>query len=323
MKKIIFLSVIVLLFSFISFQSILAIGQTTKPIVIKDVLRGQEVSAELQMVNSENKEVIYQLKAEGQIAGWATFYKIEDTNLENPITEINLSANSRVRSIVKFKVPLDASNGKYTGEVAIIEGSPTEKKEDGVSTDVFSRIGREVSITVTDKEIVDLEATVIPLKYGIRSGEPLKIKINYYNKGNVSLSPDVQLTIKKEGNTVFNAIFPYPESEGAIKPKERKTLSYVEWSTSGQENGKYIAEVKILHNDKVVAENSFKFSIGYFQNDIWVSAISFLGGGNLTFGWFVIGGILLAFAVLINVLQKRGVDFEKARVIFGNFRKLF
>lgn len=324
MKKIIFLSIAVLLFSFISIQLVFAIGQTTKPIVIKDVLRGQEFTAELQMVNSEDKEVVYKLTAEGQIANWASFYETSDKDLKNKITEIKIPAKSRVRAIVKFLIPADAPNGQYSGEVVVMtESSDNEQKEGNASANVLERVGRAVSIGVTDKEIIDLQATVIPSKYGVNKGEPLKIKINYYNNGNVSMKPDVQLKILKEGNAIFNATFSYPESENAIKPKERKTLSYVEWSSSGQETGNYRAEVKVLHNGQIVAENSFKFSIGYFSNSIWISAVSFLGGGNLFFGWFVSGVILLAIVILYDILRKKGINFAKGQAIFNNIRKLF
>ena len=324
MKKITYLLIFVLFFSFVSFQSVLAIGQTTKPIVIEDILRGQEFTAELQMVNSEDKEAVYQLKAEGQIASWASFYQESDQNLENPIQEVNISAGSRVRAIVKFQIPEDAPNGKYSGEVLVMtKASDNAGQEEGASVNVLDRIGREVLITVTDKEIIDLEAAVIPSKYGVNIGEPLKIKINYYNNGNVFMKPDVQLKILKGGNTIFNAIFSYPESEEAIKSKQRKTLSYVEWSTSGQESGNYTAEVKIMHNGEVVAENSFKFSIGHFQDSVWISAVSFLGGGNLAAGWFVIGGALLILAIIFDILRKKGINFSKAQVVFNNIRRLF
>ena len=325
MKKIIFLSIIILLFSFAFIQSVSAIGQTTKPIIIKDVLRDQEFTTELQMVNSEDKEAVYQLKAEGQIATWASFYGISDKDLKNPIQEIKIPAKSRVRAIVKFLIPSDAHNGEYKGEVVIISaGSDIQQQDGNASVNVLDRIGREVSIIVTDKEIIDLQATVIPSKYGVNNGDALKIKINYYNNGNVAMAPDVQLKILKDGSAIFNAIFSYPESEQPIKPKERKSLSYVQWSTSGQENGSYRAEVQVLYNGKVIAENSFKFSIGYFQNSIWISAVSFLGGGNLVFGWFVLAGILLAAAILFDIFRKKGIiNIIKGQAIFNNIRKLF
>ncbi len=311
MKRIIYLTAI-LLFSLISFQSVFAIGQMTKPIDIKDVLRGQEVVETLILFNSEDKDATFYLKANGKIANWATFYATEDTSFKTPITEVNLLPKSQVQTIVRFNVPKDAPNGEYLGEVVVAtKSSEEEGKQDEVSANVLETIGRTVKITVTDKEIVDLQAGIIPSDYGIASGDPLKIKIDYFNNGNVSMRPDVQLKITSEGTSVFNAIFPYPEQEESIKIKSRKTMSYVEWQTTGQKNGNYVAQVQILNNGKVIKEESFRFSIGYFKDDMWwILAVSFLGGGNMFLGWLAIGIILALIIGGINIFEKK-VNFKK------------
>lgn len=325
MKKIIFLLAMVLLLSASLSQSVFAIGQMTKPIIVSDVMRGQDVVQTLKLYNSGNQKITYSLKADGDVATWATFYKIEDTGLKNPITKIEVPARSQISAIVNFQVPKDTPNGQYLGEVAIISGDINGESAEGeVSVNVMERIGRSVSITVTDKEKIDLEATVIPAKYGIRSGDSLKIKINYYNKGNIALRPDVQLKILKDGNALFNATFYYPESEDAIRPGGRKTISAIEWQTTGQSNGNYVAEVKILNKDNVVLQKSFKFSIGNFNNGIWVSALSLFKENNTILGWFIVGAILVVIALLWSLFKKRGIDLGKGFEVFSSYiRKLF
>ncbi|MDP3882699.1 MAG: hypothetical protein Q8Q48_01450 [Candidatus Staskawiczbacteria bacterium] len=136
MKKIILLSATILLFSFISVQTVFAIGMITQPIVIKDILRGQETFATISLLNSGDTEATYGLKADGQVADWATFYNIEDTNFENPITEVKMPTKEYVNVNVKFKVPEDAPNGEYTGEVVVFLTSSGEAKEDESSVGV-------------------------------------------------------------------------------------------------------------------------------------------------------------------------------------------
>jgi len=158
---------------------------------------------------------------------------------------------------------------------------------------------------------------------------------NYYGLGHVPIRIGAQLSgwdlTEEEAKSGklrvvdFRAMSPKCPHDcfHCFTEKQRKTLSYVEWSTSGQESGNYTAEVKIMHNGEVVAENSFKFSIGHFQDSVWISAVSFLGGGNLAAGWFVIGGALLILAIIFDILRKKGINFSKAQLVFNNIRRLF
>ncbi|MCK5320099.1 hypothetical protein KAJ61_01785 [Candidatus Parcubacteria bacterium] len=243
-------------------QSVLAIGQMIKPIIIKDVLRGSEITDILILFNSEDNEAVYALKCEGEIADWASFYKIDDTKLENPVDEVLIPAKSYFKTTVKFTIPKDAPNGEYIGEVAVMTAQPKNKEIEKVAVSIFERIGREVSITVTDQEIVQFKTTIIPLEYSVGKNQPLEIKIIHTNQGNVSVKPDIQLKITKSGKTVSNVVFPYPEDENPVRPRERKTMPLIEWQTAGLEKGAYQAEVIVLLGNKTIKEAKFNFSVG-------------------------------------------------------------
>ena len=156
MKKIIFLAISISLLNLTSFQNAFAIGMMTQPIVIKDILRGQESLATLNLINSEDKEVTYGLKAEGQIATWVTFYGAQDKDLKNPITDTKVPVKKVTDVRVKFNVPKDAPNGKYTGQLLVFVVADGQIKTDQASVNLAQRVGRDVTITVTDKEIVQL-----------------------------------------------------------------------------------------------------------------------------------------------------------------------
>lgn len=310
MKKFIFLTLLIVL-TFIFSQNALAVGQMTKPIVIKDVLRGQEVSAVLVLFNSEEQEIFYELIAEGQIKDWASFYKIEDEDLENPITKIQVPAKDSIQAKVKFKVPQDAPNADYTGAVTIMSVPKDEEEDNGkVSATVRLRVSREVSITVTDKEIIKFDTAVIPLKYTINKGEPLQIKIIYDNQGNVFVKPDLQLSIIRDRQIVFNAIFPYPADKQAVKPRAKETLDLIEWQTAGQKSGDYRAEVKTLLKGEVYQEEDFRFSVKGTEEGV--------GGiikGIMDFKWQVeINWLIIAIAlgvilliIIIGIIRKRRI----------------
>lgn len=323
MNKSTIILITIIFLSFISAQTVFAIGQITEPIVIKDALRGQEVSTTLTLLNSEYKEVKYGLRAEGQIADWAVFFSADDTNFKNPITEIETPADQYTNVNVRFKIPDDTPNGEYTGELLVFLASSGELKSEEVSVSVSQQIGRDVTITVTDKEIIKLQANFIPLTYDVPQGKPLKIRVLYDNQGNIAVKPDLQLKITKNGKTVYNAIFPYPEAEEAVRAYTNKEISLIEWQTTGQENGNYTAELKVILNGQEIQSSSFKFLIGHFQDSMWMSAVSFLGGGNLAAGWFVIGGALLILAIIFDILRKKGINFSKAQAVFSNIKRLF
>lgn len=270
MKKITFIAISFLIIGFLLPKTVFGIGQVTKPIVIENALRGQEVIASLAFINSKDSEAIYGLMAEGDIAEWTTFYTIEDADFKNPVTEIKISPATTQNAVVKFTVPDDQPNGTYTGKVYVFDAPKNSSEADKKSINVGQRIGRNVSITVSAEEIIKLESLIIPLTYEVKKGESLQIKIIHNNLGNIAVKPSFQLRATRDGKEVFNAIFPYPESEKAIKPLERKTMPLVEWQTTGLEEGKYLIEMKVLLNNMVVKKIDHGLTIGQiaFQNAI-------------------------------------------------------
>lgn len=309
MKKTILLTVILLISGIILPQAVFGIGQVTKPIVIENALRGQEVVATLDLFNSKDAETSYGLSAEGEISEWASFYEIKDRSLKSPVTEVQIPPKSYLKVKVKFIVPEDMPNGEYSGKVYIFTAPVKDEETGEMRIAVSQRVGRKVSITITDNEIVEFNTAIIPLKYSVEKDEPLKIKIIHTNKGNVTVKPDIQLKITKEGKTIFNAVFPYPEDEKAVRSAERKIMPLIEWQTTGQELGRYKAEIDVLRNGEVVKNSSFGFSIKEPEKSTMLDAsqsLSFfanIGGGNATFGYVLVGGFILVLAVI--VIKKR------------------
>ena len=300
MKKTILLVAILLTAGTIFPQAVFGIGQVTKPIVIENALRGQEVVATLDLFNSKDEEAPYGLSAEGEIAEWTSFYEIKDRSLENPVTEVQIPAKSYLKAKAKFTVPEDMPNGEYSGKVYIFTAPVKDEETGEMKISVSQRVGRKVSITITDNEIIEFETAIIPLRYSVGKDEPLEIKIIHTNKGNITVKPDIQLKISKEGKTIFNAVFPYPEDEKAVRSAERKIMPLIEWQTGGQDLGRYQAEIAVLHNGEVVKNESFGFSVSEInlvmsENNQPMNFIASIGGGNTLFGYILVGGFVLIF----------------------------
>ena len=248
---------------FIFTKSVLAIGQLTKPIVVDNAIREQEIEQSLTLMNTEDEEVLINLIAEGDIKDWTSFYHRDD--LENPIKEVAIESKSRKGVIAKFIVPEDMPNGEYKGLISIIQ-QPLKIEEDTdtatktVST-VKQKISRQVTITITDQEIIDFSAEIIPVEYVIRPGELLKIRIKYNNNGNIAIKPSAQIKIKQAGITLYNAVLPYPEEEPAVKPLKSYEIPEIKAPVGDAKLGRVEVEMAILYNDEVIQEKKFNFSI--------------------------------------------------------------
>ena len=325
-NKKIFSAILCFIFCLGTAGSVFGIGMVTEPIVVDNILRGGEIMKTITVLNPEENEVFYSFGSEGGIEGWVTFF--ETDNLKEEIVKSTIPAKSYYDVTAKIKVPEGTPNGKYLGEIFVKKEAKDEERQGESSVSVAHRISREVSITVTDQEVIGIGTTMIPETYDLGQGQPLKIKIIYENTGNIVLEPGLHLKITniKEEKVVFNAIFPYFEEEEPIRPGERRTMPVFEWQTVGQPEGRYLAEVITLVNNENFADNSFRFNIGdvvysldgeensYLTDNKVLGAVAFVGGGNLTIGWFVIGGILLVLALVLakrkRLIGQKGLDTQ-------------
>lgn len=292
-------------------QVVFGIGQMSEPIVISNGLRGQEIKETVSVSNSENKKVNIQLNVEGQIDNWATFYEIDDKQLSNPITELTLPELNSAQATVLFKIPADTPNGTYTGVINAIS-MPVESNKSSINNSlvtVAQKIGRDVTIEITDNEIFKMEASVFPLQYEVPVGRSLDIKAIYNNQGNVAIKPEIQLKISNIDTGVIshNAIYPYPENEKPIRAFEaRQFPNIIEWQTTGQPEGKYQAYVKVMLNGDLIKEENFQFDI--IPAEAAVLGASDVGDGTENSDgdqaviWYVLGGIVAVAVVMAMVV---------------------
>ena len=300
---------LVFLFNFLFFEKIFAIGMVAEPLIIKDVLQDQEVSAITTVINTDkNDKVIYGISAIGEIKNWATFYK--KTDLTTPINEIEVPAGSDLDFIVKFKIPNDADMITYNGEISVFEKSNAQSEEKSVQMAVSHGLQRMVSISVTGTKILSFESMVIPSKYEVAAGEPLKLKVIYTNNGNVFIRPDLKLLVTNENGAVVDEIrYTYPADLEPVGVHEEKILPPIEWRTSGIANGKYIAKVEILLDDKSYYKKEFNFFIGFNFNNYSASLLSKIGitehTKTIVFG--VIGVVLILFFAILFFFKKNNL----------------
>ncbi len=278
--------------------NVLAIGQMTKPIVIQDAQRGAEYEEVVTIVNNENNQVRVELEAKGEIKNWVKFYLPNDLN--NEINDLNVNALQNQNVVAVFSVASDMANGEYKGSVVISKVPEEMSGVSGSSVSVRQEIGREVIVMVGGEENAVLSASVIPKKYSLKKNENLEMRFVYNNLGNVSLKPSIDLKIKNVvGEVVYNAIYPYRESEMSVRPNAQYEIKPISVSTSGWAKGSYRAEFAFRHNQQVLDEKMFRFSIG--QTGM------VLGISDWKINWWIIslGFVFILFVIGMHFLKKK------------------
>jgi len=265
--------ILILLFSFLFLPNfVFAIGQMTEPIIIENALRGEEIHQEVIAVNSDKQPIAVKFSAEGQIKDWIKFFLPAD--LENQLATVTIPAQGTLNVTAVFNVPSDILNGEYLGAISVssVPGENIASEESSAS--VLQKIDRAVTIIVGGEEEIDLMNTsVIPNEYDFNAGEPLIIRIIYDNQGNVSMAPQIRLKIKKDEKNVYDIIYPYPEEEKTVNPNSQYEINPITVQTADWAEGKYSAQLEFLHNNQVLLEKKFRFSISPEQN-LFSAAVS-------------------------------------------------
>ncbi len=301
-KKIIYLFLIIFLLTPLSIK---AIGQVTKPIVIENGLRGEQTEVTLTLLNSAQKEEVYLLGAQGEIKEWVDFYSLD--NKDEKITEIQVPPQSYLEATARINIPEDISSGEYKGEI-IVKNKPI--KEEGKNTvSVAQSISREVSINITNKEVISFQVSVIPEKYDLAEGEALQVRTIYNNQGNVSITPLMLIKISKDGEIVYNAPYPYPDNLEKIRPMSQKEITSLNLPTQNWEQGKYFVQMNFLINGEKHLEKYFHFSISEENVSVmgWNKWVNNLNNNKIIYS------VLALFLVVIVSVAGVSLNYKKEK----------
>ncbi len=284
------LSALIFLFFAFFVPQAQAIGLMSKPVEINNALRGQMIKEELKVFNNNQKTLKFALLAEGDIKSWTKFFYNQ-----SEITELEIEGEGKEGVDVEIKLPDTLPNGEYSGSL-VVEYNPQNTSSEKVSVSVAQRVSRQVVIKVTDQEIVKLSASVSPKNYVIMKGEPLEIKAQYRNQGNILLKPDLQVKIIKEGKIIDNFIYPYPESKAAIIPLEQEEVKLF-YNLPQSSLGKYHADISVLLQGEKIKKENFAFAVVESEK----SWSLFLGQ---YWYWFIVLGVLLIATSFIWFYKK-------------------
>ncbi len=287
---------------FLSPLSAGAVGQVTEPIVIDEAVRGEVFESRLTLLNPGDREKTYTLDTQGDIEDWASFFSLSD--LDEPITEIKVPAQTYLDVLVLFLVPEDTPNGDYSGLINV-----KAKKEEGAEEQLIAvspSVGREVSITVSDIEIIDFQVSLIPKSYDLEKGGSLPVRVVYTNQGNVSIRPLAEIEISQKGEVLQRTLYPYPDHLDPIRPLSQKEIPLLHLPVYDLEAGKYLANLSFRINDEEHAEEGFSFSVKTESSSspVWGAWVGSLGSGEI--GVHLVIFLIFVFLLFLFFIKHRG-----------------
>jgi len=287
-----------------------AIGQVTEPIIFNNGLKGEGFTETIFLVNTDENDAEIKLLAEGDIAGWVKFYS--NSNQTEPIDSINVPGKSQLNLSADFLIPEDTPNGEYKGFISATKEGNISPSDNILS--VAQKIDREVTIRVSDNELISFSASIIPDKYNLDAEEPLNIRFIYDNQGNVSIEPQIQIKVTKDDNVIHNAIYPFPDKTAPVKPLSQYEIPSIDIPTTMLNDGKYLVKIEFSNEGKFYLEKNFSFSVGA-QN-----------GGSAALGLTRIKEVLLPLYFFLGASALIFIGFlheKKAKTIKKALKKIY
>lgn len=275
-----------------------AVGIMANPIDVQNARSGQTYWDEFLFMNPENYSVSFDLLAEGPIAEWTTFYSKDD--LKMPITQLVVPARTNLVAKVKIEIPEKTPNDMYFGKLVGITSISQEESSNKNLVQIRQKLDRDITITVTNNQIVQFTTTFIPLEYSINKNEPFVVKVIHENSGNIDIAPNVELRVSKDGQDIFKSIFPYPDNLDPIQPNSRKEITdQVVWQTKGYDSGDYNISLVTCIDNGACQKDGFPISIGYNKNiGLLSTALAKAFSGNMVYVWIIgIGAVLVAILI--------------------------
>ncbi|MFZ3074329.1 MAG: hypothetical protein WA093_04360 [Minisyncoccales bacterium] len=283
-----------------------AVGIMANPIDVQNARSGQTYWDELLFMNPENDSVSFDLSAEGPITEWTTFYSKDD--LKTPITRLIVPARTNLAAKVKIEIPEKTPNDMYFGKLIGITSTSQEESSSKNLVQIRQKLDRDITITVTNNQIVQFTTIFIPLEYSIDKNKPFVVKVIHENAGNIDIAPNVELRVSKEGKDIFKSIFPYPDGLEPIQPNSRKEIiDQVVWQTKGYDSGEYDISLSACIDNSACQKDEFPISIGYNKNTGLLSlALAKAFSGNMIYIWVIgMGAVLIAVLVGLKSLKNK------------------
>ena len=266
----------------------IGLGISPASITISDAFKGGSYERTITVFNTGDETGTFGLTAEGECAGWISFYKEDEP--DTLVTEVTIPGKDKAKVLVKFDIPEDIANADYTSTI-YAQSIPMGNITGGMGAHAVIRIPSDILIQVTGTQILkgtvkSITTTDTEIDY------PLKIKVEFQNEGNVVAKPKIAVGITKAGGGELVDSFVHDET--GVKPAQEGTIT-VRWNTTRRETGGYVANVAVSLGEELLSAKDLPFKV-------------------LPFGTLTRRGVLQSLTIegepLVNIVIKPVANFE-------------
>ncbi len=253
------------------------IGIAPSTIEFIDVLRGSTYEKEFKIDNTADEDINAMISID-EYEDWITLV---------PGNSVPVSARDSSMVKMMVDVPRDAREGVYETDMHV-EGKPVETRE-GVG--LIPGAGFKAVIRVTDEKIIEGYVDNIRTRDGNLEEKP-KFLITLLNKGNVEVTPNVEILVGDDKmEEELDSLLPWKS--------DTYTIEYDKEVFRGLQT----AIVKVYLGKKLVTEKEVSFSMleGEFAPDETVEESK----TNIVVGIMIIAVIVVVGLILYYVITKK------------------
>ncbi|WOF15929.1 hypothetical protein F1737_04060 [Methanoplanus sp. FWC-SCC4] len=287
-----------------AFASAAGIAVTPSKMTIDNAVRGGEYENTIIVFNPNDYPILAEVSVSGDVANWVKVYNENDR--EEPVSEISIK-ESNLRLVVVVNVPDDAVNGIHNAKVNI-ETKSSKDSSGNVGATLKVRATSSINVDVSGIEIKDGVCDYIKISDS-EVDYPVPINFVFKNTGNVVISPEISVTVKKDGSIIDT----FSKITVPVKPGVKEEI-LEEWENKGLESGDYVAVVAVSVDGKVIKKEESDFKLipkGTFSRQGEFKKLTYEGtatAGKITkiIGTFVNTGEISTKAKLAGEIYKDG-----------------
>lgn len=272
MNKLIFVTLVIFA---VLLPSVYSFGLGISPSIIRldNALKGQEYKSSLRISVMSSEDIDVSLEGTGDAGSWIHFYDAIDQTKE--ISTLKVHANSYSEALVIFKIPEDAANGKYSAKILAKKAGEQGEGDTTMAVSVVS--SSVVSIDVTGEQFLKGNVRSITIQ-DVETGQPLRIKVDFENQGNVKATPKIEAKLMQNTNSLDTITL----QNDTLDVNGIKIIE-VEWPTEGRGTGNFSADVAVYLGDEKLKQETIEFGIlargtlsaeGYLGKELNPSTVS-------------------------------------------------
>lgn len=227
--------IIILLIGFLFFLPLISaeyIGISPASVFFENVLRGGYSEKIVVITIDTEVPTDVEIESRGEIAEWLNF----------SAKEFKVSKDNPHPLKISVTPPIDMPNGNYTGFLRV-KISPTGKTKEGYATGIIHPVlDLSIKIEITDVEILSCSVSKSEI-FSAEKGDPIILKTEILNKGNIRLKPRIRVDIWNQEQTKIVKTEEFSDVE--ILPTTKEII-VSEISSQNLDIGQYWAEVSVI-----------------------------------------------------------------------------